>query len=136
MLKLADGDERGRRELAFYQMVFCSDCPMILQRLRSFVSLFLYSPWCDTTRRLHDEQMPQFYGCRTIAGRDFMVLEDVSCGGRNVMDIKIGATTWDPSASEEKVAAEKSKFHSGLLLGFRVLGFRVRLLLAASLGLP
>ena len=54
------------------------------------------------------------------------MLEDVSCGSRNVMDVKIGAVTWDHLASEEKIASEKNKFKFGMDLGFRMQGYRVR----------
>ena len=71
-------------------------------------------------------KLPHLYGSRVISGRRFLVLEDVSCGGHNVMDVKIGAVTWDHLASEQKIASEKAKYPFGMQLGFRILGYRVR----------
>lgn len=115
-----DGDERGRRELSFYETVFHSDIDDH-SLLRRFVSQDLF--FSVVIRYLI--QVPRFLGRRVVLNREFIVLEDVSCGGRNVMDVKIGAITWDHLASEEKIAAEKSKFAFGLELGFRLLGYRV-----------
>lgn len=54
-----------------------------------------------------------------------MKLGNVSFDGSNVMDVKIGAVTWDHRASEEKIQQEKSKYIWQEELGFKVLGYRV-----------
>lgn len=121
ILKLVDGDERGRRELHFYQTVFHTETHHY-QMLLPFVSLTV----CRAAKSGDTgAQLPQFLGVRTILNREFIVLEDVSCGNKNVMDIKIGSVTWDHLASDEKIQKEKQKFRYGQELGFRLLGYRV-----------
>ena len=71
------------------------------------------------------KQVPAFYGTVKISDNEFIVLEDVSCGGHNVMDVKIGAVTWDKSADEQKVHSEKTKYRFGFEMGFRIQGYRV-----------
>lgn len=102
VLKVVDGDDRGKREVDFYTRVFsCDD----FVQLRNFI--------------------PRFCGCRVINNRTFMRLEHVSLSGDNVMDVKIGSITWDHLASLDKIKSESSKFPFGIQLGFRILGFRV-----------
>lgn len=122
ILKLVDGDERGRRELSFYETIFHPDevdNKLLNQFVRSCIveQLLMFFPVV---------QLPCFLGRRIVLNREFIVLEDVSCGGKNVMDVKIGAVTWDDNATDQKIAAEKSKYTYGLELGFRLLGYRVR----------
>lgn len=105
VLKVVDGDERGKRELDFYTQVFGGDSKEMLQ-LRALI--------------------PRFYGCRVINGRTFMRLENLSLSGNHVMDIKMGSITWDHLATADKIASESNKFIYGMNLGFRILGFRSR----------
>lgn len=133
IVKLVDGDVRGERELQFYQTVFHTERDEY-HMLRKFVSLgngplmklavTLLSMFCTFCTMW--SQLPEFYGLRTILNRKFIVLEDVSCGNNNVMDIKIGAITYDHLASEEKMDNERKKYPFGQELGFRLLGYRVR----------
>lgn len=53
-----------------------------------------------------------------------MRLGNVSFDGSNVMDIKIGAITWDHEAPKEKQQLEKSKYPWQEELGFKILGYR------------
>lgn len=53
-----------------------------------------------------------------------MRIGDVSFDGCNVMDIKIGAITWDHQASSEKIKLERSKYPWQEELGFKILGYR------------
>jgi len=39
-----------------------------------------------------------------------------------VLDVKIGARTWDPKATQQKIDYEKSKYPQADKLGFRLLG--------------
>ena len=57
-------------------------------------------------------------------------MEDVTAAFEKpcILDVKIGARTWDPEAPAEKVAYERSKYPLGQKLGFRLLGIRVRLI--------
>lgn len=56
-----------------------------------------------------------------------MQLEDVTAKFRRpcVTDIKIGAQTHDPTASQEKIAYEKRKCPQAAQIGFRLLGMKV-----------
>lgn len=57
-----------------------------------------------------------------------MQLEDVTAKFRYpcVTDIKIGAQTYDPNASQEKIAYEKRKCPQAAEIGFRLLGMKVK----------
>ena len=61
-----------------------------------------------------------------------MRLENVCIGSKGVMDVKLGAITWDKFASEQKIEAEKAKYPWREQLAFRILGFRVRHFLTAK----
>lgn len=75
--------------------------------------------------------VPIFYGARTVhvfgTARTFLEMEDITARFRQpcILDVKIGAVTWDPEASAEKVQYETMKYPLGLELGFRLLGIRV-----------
>jgi hypothetical protein len=63
-----------------------------------------------------------------LAAHLFMQLEDVTAKFRYpcVTDIKIGAQTHDPTASQEKIAYEKRKCPQAAQIGFRLLGMKVK----------
>ncbi|CAK1550331.1 unnamed protein product [Leptosia nina] len=87
--------EVQKREIDFYTTVFSSSDKDLIE-LRKF--------------------LPKFYGCKhfTYNGfeQEYIILEDLTermlepC----IMDIKVGKRTWDPNASEEKIAREQSKY--------------------------
>ncbi|KAJ4756134.1 Inositol polyphosphate multikinase [Rhynchospora pubera] len=112
---LNPSDERGAHELAFYTSFF-SD-PRVPHSIRS--SFF-----------------PSFGGTRVLPIPDapdlllpHLVLENLLHGYSNpcVMDVKIGARTWYPSASEKYYAKclKKDRDSTSALLGFRISGLQV-----------
>lgn len=115
VLKLVSRDARGIRERDFYLALFDGherpqDCQYGELSLKAKAGL----------RQL----VPQFFGLVTLKGSTFLRLEDISLGGGNVMDVKIGHKTWDRFASKKKIESELSKkaFEGQ---SFRILGFRV-----------
>ncbi|XP_037557836.2 inositol polyphosphate multikinase-like, partial [Dermacentor silvarum] len=63
----------------------------------------------------------------SLAEVEYLRLDDVTREFRSpsVMDVKIGAQTYDPLAEPEKVALEEAKYPWSRQLGFRILGMRV-----------
>lgn len=105
-------DERTTREQKFYERVFSSaECPPELVVMRAFV--------------------PKYRGIwkTSICGEDveYLKLDDLTAAFRrpSVLDVKIGAKTYDPLASPEKVALESKKYAWSQQIGFRILGMRV-----------
>ena len=74
--------------------------------------------------------MPKFYGTEamrddTLDQSQFLILENITQGmtAPCVMDIKIGARTYGPDATELKIRQEDSKYlGTKKTLGFSVLG--------------
>lgn len=58
---------------------------------------------------------------------EYLKLDDLTATFRrpSVLDVKIGAKTYDPLASPEKVALESKKYAWSQQIGFRILGMRV-----------
>lgn len=109
---LLSSDERTLREQRFYEQVFnTEDCVPELVTLRSFLPKYL-GTWRTS---FHGQEV------------EYLRLDDLTHEFRrpSVMDIKIGAQTYDPLACPEKVALEKAKYPWGQELGFRILGMRV-----------
>lgn len=57
----------------------------------------------------------------------YLQLDDLTKDFRRpcVLDVKIGAQTWDPDASAEKIHCERNKYPPLSSLGFRLLGMKV-----------
>lgn len=109
---LLSSDERTLRERKFYEQVFNSEESVPeLVTLRAFLPKYL-GTWKTS---FHGQEV------------EYLRLADLTHGFRrpSVMDIKIGAQTYDPLACAEKVALEKAKYPWGQELGFRILGMRV-----------
>lgn len=105
-------DRRSERELQFYKEVFqdnVNDIDRCLSQLRTFLPCF--------NGVHHDNQY----------NMDYLRLGDVlaTMVHPSVMDIKIGPKTYDPEASNEKIATEMSKYKHAAVMGFRILGMRV-----------
>ncbi|KAF3323553.1 inositol polyphosphate multikinase beta-like protein [Carex littledalei] len=111
---LQPGDERGAQEVAFYTS-FSSD-PRVPSSIRSF--------------------FPSFGGTQLLRTSDssdvllpHVVLEDLLHGysGPSVMDVKIGARTWYPRASESYFSKclKKDRESTTVPLGFRISGLQV-----------
>ncbi|XP_065295529.1 inositol polyphosphate multikinase-like isoform X3 [Dermacentor albipictus] len=109
---LLSSDERTLREHKFYEEVFRAEEPLPeLLTLRTFLPKYL-GTW--KTDYLGQEV-------------EYLRLDDVTREFRSpsVMDVKIGAQTYDPLAEPEKVALEEAKYTWSRQLGFRILGMRV-----------
>uniref|UniRef100_A0A915KJH6 Kinase n=1 Tax=Romanomermis culicivorax TaxID=13658 RepID=A0A915KJH6_ROMCU len=117
ILKPLQKPPRGTSEVIFYENVWTDDANTsndrrdVFHQLRNFV--------------------PKFYGVKELTssgmtGR-FLELENLTCAFKKpcVIDIKIGARTWDPLAPQDKIAYEKSKYPHAQTLGFRFLGTMV-----------
>lgn len=65
---------------------------------------------------------------------EYLKLDDLARVFRkpSIIDVKIGAKTYDPLASKEKVALETSKYPWSQQIGFRILGMRVSVRKLAS----
>lgn len=104
---------RGSEELTFYKSFF-SD-PRIPDHIRSYI--------------------PAFYGTKELEASDgsglvpHMILEDVvgNLTASSIIDIKIGARTWYPHASEEYIEKcfKKDRETVSQQLGFRISGLQV-----------
>nr|AGM32380.1 inositol polyphosphate kinase family protein [Coptotermes formosanus] len=55
--------------------------------------------------------IPEFFGCYTKDNTEFVIIEDLTSGFSSpcIADIKIGTTSWDPDAPEEKKSRMKKK---------------------------
>lgn len=109
---LRPGIKKDVRELHFYENLYngSSQDPEILE-LKSFV--------------------PTFKGTWTghLNGTDIVYMRLGDVMARFIkpccMDVKIGAQTYDPEASEDKIRCENRKFPAGQILGFRIVGMKV-----------
>lgn len=124
VLKAANKPVCGEREIQFYQRVYGENGADAADAATDIAA-------GDCWRQLR-ALTPHFYGTvrLPVAQRavDFMRLSDVTHGMRRpcVMDVKIGARTWDPLATASKIAAEREKYAACKnLLGFCIPGFQV-----------
>ncbi|XP_010942325.1 inositol polyphosphate multikinase IPK2 [Elaeis guineensis] len=111
--KPLQGDDRGAHEVAFYSS-FSSD-PRVPPHVRAF--------------------FPGFHGTQLLPASDgsgphpHLVLDDLAAGLRcpSVIDLKIGARTWYPSAPDDYFhkCLKKDRDSTSLALGFRVSGVRI-----------
>lgn len=109
VLKPVQGPPKGKREIEFYQHISSSPHPVDLQ----FYNLV---PKFYGTERLQDD---------SLSHKQYLILEDLTKGmsAPCVMDIKIGARTYGPDASQAKRTQEDSKYlGTKKPLGFSVLG--------------
>ncbi|GAB6029381.1 hypothetical protein CHUAL_005147 [Chamberlinius hualienensis] len=106
---------RGLRELNFYKRVFDKDCQdEVINQLRPLLPIY---------RGVFSSKS------QVIDGEDseYLKLEDVTekfdkpC----ILDVKMGAITYDPDASEDKIKREMSKYKGTKLFGFCIPGMRV-----------
>lgn len=124
VLKAANKPVCGEREIQFYRRVYsdANDAKSIANTNADIDRC--WSPLRSLT--------PHFFGTvrMPVAQRDveFMRLQDLTHGMRRpcVMDVKIGARTWDPLATASKITAESEKYAACKeLLGFCIPGFQV-----------
>lgn len=111
--KPLQSDERGSKEVVFYTRF--SSNKEIPNHIRKF--------------------FPVYYGTQIIEASDgsglrpHLVLEDIVSSHSNpsIMDVKIGARTWYPQASEDYITkcVLKDRATTSLSLGFRISGLQV-----------
>lgn len=107
ILKPIQPPPRGDREVEFYQNVTTSTDPELAQ----FVKF-----------------IPQFYGTCTKKDGKFMMIENLTKGMVKpcIVDIKVGAKTYGPDASEDKKAKSDAAYSGTKIpFGFSVLGMSV-----------
>lgn len=122
ILKAANKPVCGQREIAFYQRIQAAG-----RNDTNGHRTHSAGSW-QQLRQL----TPQFHGIVTlpVAERnvDFVRLQDLTDSMLEpcVMDVKIGARTWDPMATQEKIDAERQKYSDcKQTLGFCIPGFQV-----------
>ncbi|XP_052751192.1 inositol polyphosphate multikinase [Galleria mellonella] len=87
--------EAQKREVEFYNRLATATEPDLVE-MRNFV--------------------PRYYGCKKVTynghEQEYIILEDLTKNMLEpcIMDVKIGRRTWDPLATEEKIANEKKKY--------------------------
>jgi 1D-myo-inositol-tetrakisphosphate 5-kinase/inositol-polyphosphate multikinase len=135
ILKPAQRELRGQREIDFFESIF--DMRTKGAELReSDNRVDNNNETRDATSRWNIMRqlarfVPTFYGARTVhvfgTAHTFLEMEDITARFRQpcILDVKIGAVTWDPEASVDKVQYETMKYPLGQQLGFRLLGIRV-----------
>jgi inositol-polyphosphate multikinase len=106
-------DVRSERECHFYSNIWSNnnDNDNVITKLRNIV--------------------PKFNGIFVASnGQRFIRLSNVTMNLVNpsILDVKIGAITYDAEANEEKIANEVEKYAFAQQLGFRLLGMRVRVI--------
>ena len=59
---------------------------------------------------------------------EFLKLEDITHRFRRpcIMDVKLGRRVWDDYAEQDKIDREKKKYPAQEIIGFRIIGMRVR----------
>ena len=57
-----------------------------------------------------------------------MKLEDITHRFQQpcIMDVKLGRRVWDDFAEQDKIDREKKKYPAQEIIGFRIIGMRVR----------
>jgi len=95
VMKAVQNNERGKREIEFYEQVFHSTNPSICQ-LRNFIPRFL------GLHQFISEGSVQYY----------IKMEDIAANFVKpcIADIKIGRQTWDPYSAPEKQLSEDNKY--------------------------
>ncbi|KAE8659925.1 Inositol polyphosphate multikinase beta [Hibiscus syriacus] len=111
--KPLQANERGTKELAFYQSLF-SDT-LVPDHIRRF--------------------FPVFYGSQLLEASDgsglrpHLVLQDLASNHLNpsILDVKMGSRTWYPEASDDYIqrCLEKDRTTTSVSLGFRISGLQI-----------
>jgi len=117
MMKHADGSllkpilppPRGQRELNFYMEAFDQNGDELFAILKPL--------------------LPEFRGVFSIEEKEkeYLKLEDLTENFKHpcILDIKMGAKTYDPDASEQKIRREQQKYRHTKAFGFCIPGMRV-----------
>ncbi len=104
------------------------------------IRFYEYMARCESSFQLRNTFIPRYFGvfheqniCKpndfkdeTAANLQYLVLEDLTLGYEkpNLIDIKMGQHTYEPTASKEKVAREIVKHPFQVQVGFRITGFK------------
>lgn len=107
ILKPIQSGPRGEREVEFYHRVNTSTDPEVMKFL---------------------DFIPKYYGSCTKKDGKFMMIENATIGMVKpcIMDVKIGAKTYGPDASEEKAAKQDASYAGTKKpFGFSILGMSV-----------
>lgn len=108
ILKPIQPGPRGERELGFYQEVNDTSASPEVAEFLSYI--------------------PQFFGTCNKNGGEYMMIENLIGSMKKpcIMDIKVGAKTYGPDASEAKKVQQDAKFSGTKIpFGFSVLGMSV-----------
>ena len=99
------------------------------------IQIHYFYSFLDPIDVLIRSHIPKFFGIEQVGftngitvTEDFLVLEDITEGLELpcIMDVKIGAKTWGPDASEKKIAQESAKYTGTKSpFGFSILGMIV-----------
>lgn len=107
ILKPLQPPPMGTREVTFYQHIHenCHPLNDCYRKLKPFVPAF-HGVACLTTNCNENGALS------STAAQRYLLLEDLLEGLQKpcVMDIKIGAQTWSPDASETKINHERAKY--------------------------
>lgn len=147
VLKPIQKDERGFREVAFYESITMGN--VIIRGMRggmqhtkvdddgtftgaegSVVSLLKFqqdrSQEIEHLRRL-SKLTASYYGVLVIGKYSYILLSDATANFQNpcVMDLKMGQRTFEPFAKPQKIKRERAKYAQQELFGFRIVGMRV-----------
>lgn len=103
----------------------------LFQREKSFYDKITRSK-CNSSEPNHLSFIPDYFGHIEVHSDapdkivEYLVLEDLTLSYNlpNVMDIKIGMKTYEPSASIEKVEKETNKYPPQAIVGFRISGLK------------
>ena len=109
VLKPVQAPPKGEREVDFYHYI--STSPHLIDR-----EFYSYLPRFYGTESMKDDSLVQ---------KQFLILENITQGMTQpcVMDIKVGAKTYGPDATAQKIRQEDSKYlGTKKSLGFSVLG--------------
>ena len=92
--------------------------------------LCLYGPTSSENLKELINLIPKFYGVETKNENKYLILENLNynCENANVMDCKLGKTTWNKEQPLEKIERKKLKnfISTTSLVGFRVEGMLIR----------
>ncbi|KAG2835136.1 hypothetical protein PC129_g4750 [Phytophthora cactorum] len=120
ILKPFQSKQRGERERDFYERVFVTE-----KDSTEFAVLRKFLPGYYGTIAVPEVEDDQ--EANGLHPGQYLVLEDLTWGRQwpCIMDVKMGARSYEDNASAEKIAYEKSKFPLQETVGFRIQGIKV-----------
>ncbi len=97
------------------------------------IKFYEYMNMCESTLSLSNSFIPKYFGiyeenCNgdSKTTLPYIVLEDLTIGyvRPNLIDIKMGQQTYEPTASSDKISREILKYPFQTKVGFRITGFK------------